>query len=537
MNFNFRSLRSGNYDSLLFAIVGFLIIQGMCQLGGIGMSPDSVVYASTATNLHDQGQLHDFSGTPVMDFPLGYPILLCGLMFLTGKTVLAFGPVWNGLLFGALIWVSGWLMDRFPDAGRETAVPGHASGNAAAPGRAWSIRLYKWAILACIVISPCLQEIYSMIWSETVFLLLSFFFFIACHRYFRTRSMPALMTMAAIAAVACEVRYAGVSLVALGGLLMLGDRELKWGPKKIGHGLLFAAISVSLLVLNVWRNHHVTGTLTGYREKGLTSFGENLHDFGSVLCDWLPFFGEQYGAATFIAIFFIGLIGGILVYRLVRRNNFFSYDTIALAYFIVYGGFILLTATVSRFQELDSRLLSPLFLPWLWGSTVWIPRAFRHSSFRWKLAGGVVAVVALGCFLKGEYKDWRFAWDGSHYAGIPGYTESQWQKSETMAYIRAHADSLRAAGPLYSNATEGIWLLAGGLKAELIAHKDIPEDIRDMMKDKHFTVIWFADADNSDLISIDYIRHVKQLAGELTFKDGVIYSFTTEYLASCYYSP
>ena len=515
MNFNFRSLRSGNYDSLLFAIVGFLIIQGMCQLGGIGFSPDSVVYASTATNFHDHGQLHDFSGTPVMDFPLGYPILLCGVMFVTGKTVLAFGAVWNGLLFAALIWWSGWLMDRFRGGSR----------------------VYKWAILACILISPCLQEIYSMIWSETVYLLLSLFFFIACHWYFRTHSMPALVTMAAIAAVACEVRYAGVSLIALGGLLMLCDRDLKWGSKKLGHGLLFAAVSVSLLVLNVWRNHHVTGTLTGYREKGLTSFGENLHDFGSVLCDWLPFFGEQYGAATYIAILFVGLIGGIFVYRLLRRNDFFSYDTIALGYFIVYGGFILLTATVSRFQELDSRLLSPLFLPWLWGSTVWIPGVLRRSPFRWKLAGGVVTVAALGCFLKGEYKDWRFAWDGSHYAGIPGYTESQWQKSETMAYIRAHADSLRAAGPLYSNATEGIWLLAGGLRAELIAHKDIPEDIRDMMKDKHFTVIWFADADNSDLISIDYIRHVKQLAGELTFKDGVIYSFTTEYLASCYYSP
>lgn len=531
MKFSFRSLRSGNYDSLLVAIAGFLLIQGMCQLGGIGMSPDSVVYASTATHLHDQGQFNDFSGTPVMDFPLGYPTLLCVIMFLTGKTVVVFGAIWNGLLFAALIWWCGWLMDRF--AGEAAGLGGETAG----PVRAWASRLYKWAILACILISPCLQEVYSMIWSETVFLLVSLFFFIVCHRYFRTHSIKALVAMAAVAAIACEIRYAGVSLIALGGLLMLCDRQIEWGRKKIGQGLLFAGISMSLLLLNVWRNHHVTGTLTGYREKGLTTFVQNLHDFGSVLCDWLPFFDQQYGAATFIAVLFFGLIGGIVIYRWMRRDIFFSYDTIAISYFIVYGGFILLTATVSRFQELDSRLLSPLFLPWLWGSTTWIPGVLGRGSFRWKLAGGVLAVVALGCFLKGEYKDWRFSWDGSHYAGIPGYTESQWQQSETMAYIRSHADSLKAAGPLYSNATEGIWLLAGGLRADLIAHKDIPEDIRDMMKDKHFTVIWFADADNSDLISIDFIRHVKQQTGQLTFKDGVIYSFTTEYLASCCYSP
>jgi hypothetical protein len=245
-----------------------------------------------------------------------------------------------------------------------------------------------------------------------------------------------------------------------------------------------------------------------------------------VLCDWLPFFDEPYTAATGVAVFFLVLITGIFLYRLVRRKEFFSYDTLALSYFVVYSGFILYTASVSRFQTLDSRLLSPLFLPWLWGSTNWIPRALRRCPARWKIPAVILCLAAAGCFIFGEIQDFRDNWEGIHYAGIPGYTESTWRQSETMAYVREHQDSLLNAGPIYSDAFEGLWFLAD-TKAELIPHKDNPEDIRYMMREDHFTVVWFDDAVNYDLIDIDYIRKRKQLVRELHFKDGAIYFFQT----------
>ena len=77
---------------------------------------------------------------------------------------------------------------------------------------------------------------------------------------------------------------------------------------------------------------------------------------------------------------------------------------------------------------------------------------------------------------------------------------------------------------LFRSAFEGLWFL-GGVRAELIAHKDNPEDIRYMMKEDHFTVIWFDDSINDDLIDIDYMRTRKQLVRELHFKDGAIYFF------------
>jgi hypothetical protein len=93
-----------------------------------------------------------------------------------------------------------------------------------------------------------------------------------------------------------------------------------------------------------------------------------------------------------------------------------------------------------------------------------------------------------------------------------------------MAYVRAHKDRFQSPGTVYSNAFEGLWFLAG-VKSDLIPHKDIPDDIRYMMKSHFFIVVWFNDADNSDLIDMDYIRSQKPLVEQLDFNDGSIYFF------------
>src|ERR1700742_3754715 len=104
MQRNFRSLvLSGNYDAIPVAIVGFFVVQALCAYGGVGISPDSVVYISTAQNIHDHGAINDFTNMPVMDFPAFYPIFLSGLLFLTGHGVPSVGPILDGLLFATVI--------------------------------------------------------------------------------------------------------------------------------------------------------------------------------------------------------------------------------------------------------------------------------------------------------------------------------------------------------------------------------------------------------------------------------------------------
>ena len=80
--------------------------------------------------------------------------------------------------------------------------------------------------------------------------------------------------------------------------------------------------------------------------------------------------------------------------------------------------------------------------------------------------------------------------------------------------------------PVYSDAFEGLWFLAD-VQSDLIPHKDNPEDIRYMMKQDHFTIVWFDDAVNFDLIDVDFMRTKKELVEERHFKDGSVYFFKT----------
>lgn len=503
--FNLSQLSARNLDALPAAIAGFLIIQAFSRHGGIGVSPDSVVYMSTAGNLHDHGLLIDFTRSPLMDFPAFYPIFLSAIMFFTREGVMQFGPVLNGLLFGLLIYLCGWVMERF----------------------SFRSKWYKWILLSIIVFSPCLLEVYSMIWSETLFILLLILFFIASRRYFQFHRTATLFLMAMLAGLAMVTRYAGITLIGTGGLLILFDRNLVL-YRKIKHVLLYGIIAILPPALNLYRNMHVTGTLTGYREKGITTFFQNLHDYGSVFCDWLPFPDVRYSVELVTGICWIVFFVIVFVRRWNKQQRFFSLENIAITYFLVYTAFMLLTATLSRFQALDSRLLSPLFIPWLWGATCWIPTWIATWTAPKRRMVIIASVIAAISFETGQLLDDYQTWDGVRYAGIPGYTEDDWQQSQTMHYIKANRDTFQRRGwTLYSNAYEGIWFLTG-MRSDMIPHKDFAKDVKEFLLEKHFYIVWFNDGVNPDLLSIEYISQHKKLADEKIFNDGAVYYFVTD---------
>jgi hypothetical protein len=502
---NDKEFEIGNYDAIPAAIAGFLIIYAFSHHGGIGVSPDSVVYISVAANIHDHGTITDFSRGPLMDFPAFYPIFLSGVMFLTGLDCVHFGPVLNGILFASVILLCGWLMEKF----------------------SFRSKWYKWILLSIIVFSPCLLEVYSMIWSETLFLVLLLLFIYSCGIYFRSRSNGSLLLMALIAGLACVTRYAGITLIGTGGLLILCDPR-PGSRKKIRDLVLFGLVAFVFLVINLYRNRLVTGTLTGYREKGATPFIRNLHDFGNVFCDWLPLSNNGYDWGGLVGLFWILFFMISFVRRRVKKDRFFSYENIATAYFIVYAVFILFSATFSRFQPLDSRLLSPLFIPWIWGATCWIPAGLAAwAPYRRRIVLIAAVVAAIG-FQVGQFLDDYETWDGVRDAGIPGYTEDDWRNSETMNYVRRNKSMLQQPGStLYSNADDGIWFLTGA-RADMIPHKDFAKDVKEFLAEDHFYLVWFNDGVNPDLLSIPYIAKHKKLASEQVFNDGAVYLFTTD---------
>lgn len=487
-----------NMDSLIAAAAGYFIIYLYTKHSGIGISPDSVTYLSVAQHIHQHGIFADFNGKIMVDFPLFYPGWLSIFIFLTGLEPLVFAPVMNGLLFAAVIYISGRMMESF----------------------IYPSKWYKWAILSFLVFSPCLLEIYSMLWSETLFLLLLLLFMIALRKYFLTHQLNALILAATLTAFACITRYAGITMVVTGLILVLLDLKTPI-RKRIFHSLLFGLIAVSLLGANLVHNIMARGTLTGPREAGITPLFANIRYFGSVLCDWLPFFGERLAVLTALVVI------PVLIFVFWRRNrlraHLYTYEHIATTFFMVYALFILIIATVSRFEQLNSRLLSPLFIPLLWSGTYRIPYGIKKFSGPRRITVISACVLFVIAFqvnqLMADYEDY----DGIKDAGVPGYTEDDWQYSPTVDFLKKNKPLLLHTGAVYSDADDAIWFFTA-LQTKLLPHKDNPQQLKKFFDTEDLIIVWFDDAADPDLISLKAIEARKKIKRLYKFDDGAIYA-------------
>src|ERR1700750_2093941 len=150
-----------NLDSLIAAIIGFVVICLFTNYSGVGISPDSIMYASTATNLQAHGTIITFNKGPLVFFPVFYPFFLGIIQFITRVDPIEAGATINSCLFAAVVFTTGWILENFTS---------HA-------------RIYKWLILIAIILSPGLLEIYTFLWSETLFIFESLLFIIAYRHY------------------------------------------------------------------------------------------------------------------------------------------------------------------------------------------------------------------------------------------------------------------------------------------------------------------------------------------------------------------
>src|SRR5579871_6826358 len=99
MNQILKLLCLKNYDTIIAAIAGFIIIYAFTRHSGVGVSPDSVVYLSTARYFHENRLFNDFDNKPLVIFPLLYSIFLSIVMFVTNHEPLALAPILNPILF------------------------------------------------------------------------------------------------------------------------------------------------------------------------------------------------------------------------------------------------------------------------------------------------------------------------------------------------------------------------------------------------------------------------------------------------------
>jgi hypothetical protein len=485
-----------------FAVAAFLIVFIYSKHGGIGISPDSIVYVSAARSLIESGRLLGYNQMPVVDFPSFYPIFLAAVKFITHVDPVVAGKYLNGLLFATVVYASSMIINKFVN---------HSLG-------------YKCIVLLCIVVAPSLQEVYSMLWSESLFILLSLFLILAIHRYFKTYTLSSLLIVSLIVAVACVTRYAGIAFAGAGGALLLFNRQLK-PQKKAAHVLVFSFVSLSLLVANLYRNLHAGGFLTGNREKGITPLQDNMSYFGSVVGNWLPFFPDQYTISLVVGWLVLLTIIAICVYYWIKGNQWYtSFENVTSVFALVYAAFIILSSTVSHYERINDRLLSPLYIPLLFSFTSRIPALIQMEKTRGLRIATIAFCLTLsaGFFYRQYQNNLEFYEDVSTY-GIPGFTDDTWVHSQTVNFIQQHKSFFKPNYCIYSNAPESIYFNCD-LVGENLPNSKFPEDVNDFYKENHYYIVWFNNKEETPL-SLQDIKLHKKLKQITSFTDGEIYVF------------
>ena len=487
-----------NLDSLIAAIIGFYAIYLYTKYSGVGLSPDSIMYASTATNIQAHGSLLTFNKTPLVFFPVFYPFFLGIIQFFSGVDPIRAGSVINAFLFAGVIFTSGWIMSKFIT---------HSMA-------------YKWIILIAIILSPGLLEIYSYLWSETLFILEILFFIIAYARYMQTHTTRALLFVAIVTAISCITRYAGVTIIGAGGLMLLFDNKLPV-RKKVVHILLFGITSLSLLIGNLILNSYSTGLSTGTREPSITPFGKNLYYIGTVICDWGSLSKDAYPFAGLItAVILLALIA-VLLWKF-YKGHVNSYENIVIAFAVVYGLFILISASISRYERINSRLLSPMFIPLLIACTSWAPDMLMLVKSKAKYALAGLAIVMMLTFEYFTYQtDWQ-RYDDEFDYGVPGYSDDDWNKSEFIIYLKQHKNLFKPGIPIFTDADEAVYLFTG-MSSTLIPHKFFKTNVQKFYAHKQFYLIWFDNLYNIELLGLPEILKTKKLVKIGSAKEGEIY--------------
>ncbi len=498
------NLIKSNIDSLVAALLGTVIIISLTQHSGLGISPDSIYYMSAADSFLAGKGFYQFDNKPFVMFPVFYPFVLSGLKWLFGN-YLQITPYYNALLFGITIFFSGAMLEK----------TNH-------------VKWVKWIVLLLITLSPSLLEIYTMLWSETLFVTEIVIFIWLCKKYFETYQLKHLLIIAAVSAIVANTRLAGISVIATGGILILMSHDLQWS-KKLKHAFVYGFVSISLFVINLIRNATLSHTLTGNRQKGVTPFLENLKYYGLVISDWLPFSSWTSLFPVLLGGLFLLIIGGIFMYRFLRKIEHNSYEKIAATFTLMYSAFMLIVATISRFETINNRLLSPFYIPFLFTISFYIVGMLKLGfsntvKFVLKVTMLLLSFVAILTYAK----RYTATYHENNQGGIGGYTDDDWRVSSGLLnHLKSNSGLFKTNQTIYSNAAHAVYLYTQQ-HIQILPERKYPQLVSEFNENPSPILIWFSNEDNPEVLTMEEVQKTKKLQIICKFNDGVIYQCTSK---------
>lgn len=276
-------------------VLAALLVLARTATWGVGLSADSAAYIAVARNLIAGNGFLNFNGSPYVEWPPLYPLLLAAFGAFSDPAAVA-APL-NALAHGLTVFVVGsHLSHRL----------GFRFGLAAAG-----------ALMLCIPLAALAARALS----DSLFLLWVVLALTSASRFLTEGGVRAFSCMALCSALACLTRYVGVAVPIAIGFALLGHRSnlVSMGVlRKVGHLSVYVLIVATPMAIWSLHNPPSTGKFAALRaapdERLVASGFEVLGFVGGWIVGADVF--SQVGRVALAAVFVVGLaVAGVVVSR------------------------------------------------------------------------------------------------------------------------------------------------------------------------------------------------------------------------------
>lgn len=510
------NVASSKYRNLiiLFALAGVIFVWASTNERGAGLSPDSVRYIGTARNILRGMGAVSYDDIPLVAEPPLYPALLALIGILAGADPLLYAHIVNSFLFGAIIYLGGWLFVK-----HLSSVPGFAP-----------------AATLAIVFSIPLFQVSAAIASEPLFICFLILSLIFAESYRTKNDITSLLLFSLTAALSSLTRYIGVTLILWGALIILVFYRdpIKKTLMRLG---MFIAISTFPLGIWVIRNNSISGTFFGPRAPSGFTLSENLIFTFNGLLHW--YFPPE--TATYFLIL-ISILAGIGLFAGRSAREGWQYNKsirqeigVSCLFTVIYIVFLIISSTTTAFDRIEDRLLSPVYVPLTLIALIAIQKlASLYQKSISKRVLGYCLLIGLTIWLiypiQSTIKEAIYlSQNGS------GYNSNAWAESETIRYLLQDRTLATDCGALYSNAADAVYILTSLFVRSSPAEKfyNSSEKINTVSELKGLwpeepsaCLIWLNKVERTHLFSIEEINRIANLEIIARFEDGAIYAVT-----------
>lgn len=430
---DFQPKKFTSFVPVIAAIIAAFMVILISVKYGLAMSPDSACYLSIAENLLKGNGFALYDFTPAVHWPPLYPLALAfGGLF--NYEISGWARILNTLLYGLIVYFSSrWIIDKVEN--RVLGIVG---------------------VLA-VLCSMSLYYVAKNVWSETLFVFLTILFLIRLEKSVPHHTLKDVLILSALAALACLTKYLGVALVFsyLLGLLFL-KTNLK---QKFINALIFSAISLTPLLIWIWRNYLVSGTLAGRRAGSSASLLKNfLLSIDSISIWFVP-----QKISPYIRISVVGALIILLIIWYLKRNwNKIKSEGLPPLLWVnggfmaVYLAYLLAISSLVAFDSIDQRFTVHIYIPMVVSLIFVIDQMIKNTTLTRILLKGVgIVLTVLWIFYMNYQNIIEIKYCLRHGAG--GFSHYKWRDLKLTEYL----SEFPIPGKIYSNFPDGVYVLSG----------------------------------------------------------------------------